>query len=99
MPWYRCLVAGENFPWVRAETGRVELMGFYATRWVEAAGPEEAELKVLEMMRAEDTFQPPEGQPKPKDAKVFFEEIVEVAGPRTQGGATWFPMNEGEGKS
>jgi hypothetical protein len=94
MPWYRCLIAGENFPRQTVETGHTELMGFFTTRWVEAASPEEAELKALAMMRVEDTFKLPDGRPKPKDAKVFFEEIIEVDGPQTRGGATWYAMDE-----
>jgi hypothetical protein len=94
MPWYRCYVQGENFLRATAETGRIERFGFYTTRWVEAGSPEEAETKALALMRSEDTFAPPLGHAPPKDAKVYFEKIIEVDGPRKQGGATWFPMEE-----
>jgi hypothetical protein len=52
-------------------------IGFYTTRFVEAANPEEAELLALANLQKEEMLNPA-GVPMPKDAKVFFEEITEV---------------------
>ena len=90
MPWFRCSIEGENFPGVLIR--RKGLVGFYTTRWVEAADAEQAELAALDLLRTEPTFQlktPPEGV----EAKVYFDEIVEVDGPGgPNAGATWFEM-------
>jgi hypothetical protein len=100
LPWYRCLVRGENFLLKDADTGALERYGFYTTRFVVANSPREAEMKTLALMRRERTFQPPAGCEKPKDAKVFFEEIQPVRQllPRLSRGkgATWYLMDDKE---
>ena len=99
MPWYRCLARGENFPKANAETGALTRYGFYTTRYVVANSPKEAEMKALALMRLETIFQPPAGCEKPKDAKVFFEEVQQMRWPllalcRSAKGATWYTMND-----
>ena len=80
MPLYRCSICGENFP--GAMLGESLPIGFHTTRFVDAAGPEEAEMLALDLLRSEEFFNiPPES--RSEDAKVFFEEIVEVA-PNTE---------------
>ncbi|MGE8225307.1 MAG: hypothetical protein ACN6RK_05935 [Stenotrophomonas sp.] len=76
MPLYRCLICGENFP--GALLGKPSPVGFYATRFVEAATPDEAEARVLDLLRNEDVLQIP-AELRNEDARVFFEEIVEVS--------------------
>ncbi len=49
----------------------------------------------LALLRSEQDFALPEGYVGPINAKVYFEEIDEAKGPQTQGGATWFTMEEG----
>lgn len=93
MPWYRCLVRGENFPFEGKPGSGVRPHGFYATRCVEADTAEAAEIVALELLRSEDAFAPPAGDARSKDARVYFEKIEEVNGPQTQGGASWFPMD------
>ena len=93
---YRCLIRGENFP--GELLGEYGLMGFYTTRWVEAASEEEAEMLALEALRSDPDLQPSlEVRDRSKAAKVFFEEIDEVP-PETERcpnkGATWFRMDE-----
>ena len=76
--------------------GKFQLMGFYTTRWVEAATVEAAEQDALEDVRSEFTFSE-EDRRKAPDAMMYFEEIVEVDPdtPRTPNkGASWFPMEE-----
>jgi hypothetical protein len=96
--WYRCLVRGENFLKVSGETGAPERYGFFTTRFVVANSPKEAEMKALALMRRDTSFAPPPGCEKPKDAKVFFEEIEPVRRllpPLFRGrGATWYLMDD-----
>jgi len=54
MPWFRCLVEGENFPLTR--DGRPVLLGFFTTRWVEADSVGEAELSVVGLIRNDPAF-------------------------------------------
>ena len=100
MPWYRYLARGENFLKANPETGALERYGFFTTRFVVATSPKEAEMTALALMRRDKSFQPPPGREKPKDAKVFFEEIQRVRRllPRLSRGrgASWYPMDDGE---
>jgi hypothetical protein len=104
MVWYRCLIRGENFPrWDLDDQDKpvgVRKYGFYTTRWVVASSPKEAEKNALALLRREKMFALPPGEPKPAEAKVFFEEIVRT-GPtlRRGAGATWFPMDESDENS
>jgi hypothetical protein len=76
MPLFRCSIRGENFPGTLL--GEASPIGFHTTRFVEAPSPDEAEMLALGMLRGEDVFNiPPEL--RSDDAKVFFDEIVEVA--------------------
>ena len=91
MPIYQCLLRGEGFPgsilgW---ESGTV---GFFSTRWVEAADPDAAELAAVDALRRDPSFSLPEGHPRPTAAKVYLEEISEVEELLQNGGsgATWF---------
>ena len=76
--------------------GKFQLMGFYTSRWVEADTAEAAERLALEMIRSEFQFSEEDRRRAP-DAKMFFEEIVEVEPDTPRGlnkGASWFPMEE-----
>ena len=75
MPLYRCLVCGENFP--GALLGKPSPIGFYATRFIEANSRDEAETSVLDQLRNEDVLNIPV-ELRSKDARIFFEEIMEV---------------------
>ncbi|RIA35535.1 hypothetical protein DFR49_4315 [Hephaestia caeni] len=94
MPLYRCFVRGENFP--GELVGASQFMGFYTTRWIEAPTAEAAETAGVEMLRAEYRFSEEEKQRAP-DARVYFEEVVEVPADTPQippnSGATWFEMD------
>ncbi|MGE8214506.1 hypothetical protein [Stenotrophomonas sp.] len=82
MPLFRCSICGENFPGILV--GQNAPVGFYATRFIEAASPEEAEAIALERLRAEPTLDVPAGF-RTEDARVLFEAIVEV-NPHTERG-------------
>ena len=95
MNWYRCLIRGENFP--GALVGEDHPVGFYTTRYVQELTPEAAELKALSLLKQHTSLQPPDGIAKPKAAKVYFEEIVEVAAdevPDEDKGLSFYPMEE-----
>ena len=51
MAWFRCFICGENFPGALA--GISGLVGFYTTRFVEAIDHDDAEARVLELLRGE----------------------------------------------
>jgi hypothetical protein len=94
MPFYRCLIRGENFAW-KTDSGW-ELMGFYTTRWVQASHAPAAEQHVVTRLREEPEFQRPDGYVGGPPTKVFIEEIAKVRSlPLRRGsGATWFVMDE-----
>ena len=76
MPLYRCLIHGKNFPGVLIKSKKP--CGFYTTRFVEASDPEEAELKVVGLLRDDASLQVSEKH-RTSDARVFFDEIEEVS--------------------
>jgi hypothetical protein len=76
MPWFRCLIRGENFP--RALAEGTALLGFYTTRFVEADDAEDAEARVLESLHGEPRLAPPPGHQPDGNARVFFESIDEI---------------------
>ena len=76
MPLYRCLILGENFPGVLL--GEPEPVGFYTTRFVEAATAEEAQELALEMLRTDEVLRVA-SEARTKDARIHFEQIEEVA--------------------
>jgi hypothetical protein len=99
MTWYRCLIRGENFLKTAfgddGEPLGVARYGFYATRWVVAGSPRDAEMKALHRLHREKVFEPPAGHPRSADAKVFLEKIEQAKPPQRRiGGATWFPMDD-----
>jgi len=96
MSLFRVSLRGENFPGaILGETGAI---GFYTTRFVEAATEREAELAAVEMLRADPTLDVPE-RLRTEDAMVFADEIVPVPDDTPRGpskGFAFFPMEEGE---
>ena len=93
MAWFRCFIRGENFP--GQMVGQAGPVGFYVTRFVEAADLEAAEAAVLQGLRAEPKLGPPPGFTPTGRARVFFEEIEAVpAGqvPAVPPGFAWHPM-------
>jgi hypothetical protein len=94
MPYYRCLIRGENFAWPNG--GDWDLMGFYTTRWVQALNPAAAETKAVEALSKEPEFKKPEGYCSGPPARVCVEEIDNVKRlPLMRGrGATWFAMED-----
>lgn len=77
MAWFRCFIRGENFP--GELIGDPGLIGFYTNRFVEADSPEDAESLAIQQLRTEGKLQPPPAYAPTGIAKVFFQEIMEVA--------------------
>jgi len=94
MAHYRVLVNGVNF-WLLVED-TPKRMGFFTTRFVEAASPEEAELAAVDLLRAERKLKPLNERSDPP--RVFVEGIEEVLAadiPAVLPGFTFFP-DDGE---
>jgi hypothetical protein len=89
MPWFRCLLRGENFPLLVMDVRKP--MGFYTTRYAEAASPEDAERLVLNALRDEEALKVPPDTLGTQNARIYFDEIDEVDGPGVNEGFTFFP--------
>ncbi|RYG85980.1 MAG: hypothetical protein EON58_22280 [Alphaproteobacteria bacterium] len=76
MPLYRCFIHGENFP--GSILGESQPIGFYTTRFVVAATPDEAETVALALLKADESLVVPESE-RTSDARVYFEGIEEVS--------------------
>ena len=95
MNWYRCLIRGENFPGALVDQNH--LVGFYTTRYFQDLTPAAAELKALALLKQHKSLQIPEGVERPKNARVYFEEIVEVGADEVTEqdmGLSFYPMDE-----
>jgi hypothetical protein len=92
MAWFKCLIEGENFPGALIEQGG--LVGFFLVRCVEADTEDQAETVALAALKQEAAFDFG-GAAKPKDARVYFNEIVEIDGPLSPlPGTIWFQMEK-----
>jgi len=97
MPWFRLFACGEDFPVII--DGNVEVVGFYTTRYIEAATPGEAEALASELLFADEDLQPPPGDWSDLQPQIVFEEVEQVAGPvDIDENFSFFPMEEGEGE-
>ena len=93
MSYYRVVLNGENF-WLQVD-GRGQRMGFFTTRFVEAATRQDAELAAVDLLRSEGRLKPlNDSDDLPR---VFAGEIEEVdadAVPATVPGFAFFPDDE-----
>jgi hypothetical protein len=95
MPWYRCLILGENFP--GELIGKSRPVGFYVNRFVEAPDPKQAEQVALAELRREKKLALPEGVKLPGTPVIRFEEITQVLlpeGPPKPQGFAWFLQDD-----
>lgn len=88
MPIFRCKIRGEHFPFL--VDGAWRTMGFYTTRYVEAASEYDAEDVGLEALQDEEALQRDPSTPGLEAAQVYFEEIEEVAQAGAAEGFTLF---------
>ena len=72
MPLFRCFIHGKDFP--GSLIGESEPIGFYTTRFVVAATPDEAEMLALSLLKSDEKLAVPESD-RTTDARVYFEEI------------------------
>jgi len=92
MAWFRLFACGEDFPVVI--DGNVEVVGFYTTRYVEAASASEAETIASEMLFEDPDLEAPPGY-EDLQPRIVFEEVEQVAEPvDINDGFNFFPMEE-----
>jgi len=90
MPHYRVLLNGRNF-WLQME-GSQRRMGFYTTRFVEEANPDEAEQAAVRVLRNEGKLKPLNEIGDPPLVVVDEIEEVDVAEiPAVVHGFAFFP--------
>lgn len=90
MPHYRVYLNGVNF-WLQVD-GKRQRMGFYTTRFVEAANLDDAELAAVDELRAEGKLKPLNDRGDP--ARVLVDRIDEVSiadVPAVRPGLAFFP--------
>jgi hypothetical protein len=76
--WFRLFACGEDFPVII--DGKVEIVGFYTTRYVEAETQGEAEAVASELLFEDEDLQPPPGYDEYQPS-IRFEEVERVAEP------------------
>ena len=92
MAWFRLFACGEDFPVIL--DGKVELVGFYTTRYIEAETAGEAEAIASEQLFEDEDLQPPPGYEE-YQPRTVFEEVEQVAEPLDiNDGFMFFPMHE-----
>jgi len=95
MAWFRLFACGEDFPVIL--DGRVEIVGFYTTRYVEAETQSEGEALVSEMLFEDEDLQPPPGDWSDLQSRIMFEEVAQVAEPiDIDDNFSFFPMDESD---
>lgn len=93
MAWFRLFACGEDFPVII--DGNVEIVGFYTTRYVEAATQGEAEAIASELLFEDEDLQPPPGDWDDLQPRIVFEEVEQVTEPLDiNDGFNFFPMQE-----
>jgi hypothetical protein len=93
MALFRCSIRGENFP--GELIGLKVAVGFHATRFVDAESASQAERIAVAALR-QDAALTVTSEPSVKNAKVYFESIVEVPADSQRvpnSGFTFFTMD------
>jgi hypothetical protein len=93
MRQYRVFLRGENF--VLEVSGQQGRFGFYTTRFVEAAGPEAAELLAVDLIRRDRTLAAVKNT-RDNPPMIYAKEIEEIAVKelRPGEGYTFFKMKD-----
>ncbi len=95
MSYYRVVLLGENYL-VRLD-GKKKFYGFYTTRFVEAKDPDTAELKAVDLIRADESLTGlVKNKTWQKQPMIYLDEMYEIAeaGMEDQHGFAWFPMED-----
>ena len=74
---FKVLINGANF--LLDLEGREQKVGFYATRFVEAATADEAESAAVELLRADEWLKNSTLNEKTDSPMLYVEEIIEVS--------------------
>lgn len=97
MPYYKVLLDAQNF--LVSLDEKEELMGFFTTKWVEAANEEEAELKAVDLIKNDKELVDIVLNKKRGleiAPMIYLEEISEISQNEMQDikGRTWYNMKE-----
>ena len=76
MAWFKCFVAGHNFP--GESVGKTRPVGFYTTCFVKAHSREQAEAEVVKALKRDDRIKLSTDLAASSDARIVVEEIEEV---------------------
>ncbi|MEL7023521.1 MAG: hypothetical protein AAGL69_07200 [Pseudomonadota bacterium] len=88
---------GENF--LTRQDDCLVRLGFFTTIRVEAPGPDEAELRAIEILKARDDLKQITRNPRDDSPMLYLEEISELdesAELENRKGYTWFPSSMGK---
>lgn len=92
MPWFRTFIRGEHF--LLESEGQVRALGFYTTRFVEAADPEAAEFAAVDLIRTDQKIRNSVRNHRSDPPKMFVDEIEEIEPinvPANNPGYAFFP--------
>ncbi len=77
MPFFKCLLKGENFV-VLGPRDELKMVDVVATRFVEAADANEAELKCVDLIRADKQWDNIDIRANLGSAQIYMDEITEI---------------------
>lgn len=76
MKKYKVMINGQNFH-IEVD-GKIQKLGFYTTKWVEAQNPKDAELKAVDLVRQDDFFKVSVRNPHDNTPMIYLKELSEV---------------------
>ena len=97
MPYFKVLLDAQNF--LISLNEKEELMGFFTTKWVEAANEEEAELKAVDLIKNDKELVDivlNKERGLEIVPMIYLEEINEISKSEMEDiqGRTWYKMKE-----
>ena len=97
MKKYRVMLNGQHF-YIEMD-GKLEKVGFYTTRWVEAENPEEAELKAVALVRQDHSLNISVRNERDNPPMIYLDTMSEVDSFDGPGGGYSFYPDKGNKKS
>ncbi len=76
MKKYMVMLDGRNFE-IEID-GKVQKLGFFTTRWVEAINPKEAELKAVELIKTDESLVKSVRNSKDSPPMIYLSELSEI---------------------
>jgi hypothetical protein len=98
---YRVIVHGRNFRLLwqeRRKAARPRMTGFFATRFVRARNPRDAELRAMDLIRSDKQLREAVRNPPSNPPIMFADSIVEVRSCRSAGRGYTFFQGRGAGR-